>query len=137
MIFKNREAYDAAEIYQIIEEKQVSKKLEIKTLKDQQTTYIFKTLQQFLRKFRQGDFFARKMSKLKFIAEILSQVMDILPSIDGTHTNWNLASTASKFRKCQNNNMNSGRNRPDFVVQNYVGYELFALEVAGGPTHND
>ncbi|CAG8823842.1 7256_t:CDS:2, partial [Racocetra persica] len=83
------------------------------------------------------DFFARKMSELKFIAEILSQVMDILTCIDGTHTNWDLASAASKFRKCQNNNTNSSGNRPDFVVQNYSGYELFALEVAGGPTHND
>ncbi|CAG8799334.1 8535_t:CDS:1, partial [Gigaspora rosea] len=48
-----------------------------------------------------------------------------------------LASAASKFCKCQNNNTNSGRNRPDFVVQNYAGYELFAIEVAGGPTHNN
>ncbi|CAG8838219.1 906_t:CDS:1, partial [Gigaspora margarita] len=48
-----------------------------------------------------------------------------------------LASAASKFCKCQNSKMNSGGNRPDFVVQTYAGYELFALEVAGGPTQND
>ncbi|KAF0537232.1 hypothetical protein F8M41_008646 [Gigaspora margarita] len=74
--------------------------LRVLTLKKRQITFIFDTLQKFLKKFRQ-----------------------ILTEIDGSYTNWDSAFDASKFRKNPNNNTGSGGNRPDFTVLNYSKYE--------------
>ncbi|RIB03406.1 hypothetical protein C2G38_2049295 [Gigaspora rosea] len=136
-IFRESESFNAAELYKETEEKRKTMNLGISTLKERQITYIIDTLQKFLKKFRHGDFFSKQMSELKYIGEIFEQCLEILTEIDGSYTSWDSASEASKFRKNQNNNASSGGNRPDFTVQNYSKYEIFALEVAGSPNHND
>ncbi|CAG8846806.1 23_t:CDS:2, partial [Racocetra persica] len=74
------------EIFKEIEEKRSKQGLGINTLKEKQITFIFDTLEKFIKKFRRGDFFSCNMTELKFIGEIFEQCIDVLTDIDGTYT---------------------------------------------------